>query len=358
MELAINRLSTQLRIDSLDIVLSLGNLNRDVEERLTKRLYDTVRDIKESKIEQHAKNILGLYAAGYLHQLGIKLFTSGITRLRIIEKTFGPLPLADRAEEAQRVIKLTDDAIQMVQDIWESLNEKEKEARLGAHVHYRLSEMFFSLSFSVFMMNGGPSGREVESLFLRRYFSAITAFNIFIQNVEYDEAYSAITTAYEIRTLHDYIFNKKMKDQPIQNIIDRIEQISAKTGRECYQSLVNRFLNEDLPQIKSRGFVEMDDSEIDKYAEKYATALGLPDNRIVNLVADLRAIKRFKSVIPDKNAELLQNLSHTRSIDTLYASPVVYTGHCSRCGFTTNPAAMVEDIIKEFASSHGESCPK
>jgi len=102
----------------------------------------------------------------------------------------------------------------------------------------------------------------------------------------------------------------------------------------------------------------MDDLEIDQYAKTFATALGLPENRIVHLVADLRAIKLFKSVIPDKDAELLQNLRHTLSIDTLYASPVIYTGHCFRCGFTTTPSAIVEDIIKEFSSSHGESCAK
>src|SRR4030042_447671 len=241
MELMINRLSLQLRINSLEILLSFGNMNRDVVDQLMRRLSDTIHNIKESKIEQHVKNILSLYAAGYLHQLGIKLFSSSITRLRIIEKTLGPLPLDERFTEAQRIIKITDDAMQIVQDIWEALNEKEKESRLGAHVHYRLAGMLFSFSFNVFMMNGGVSGRENKFLYLERFFNAITAFNIFIQNGEYDEAYSAITTAYEIGTLHDYLFNNKMESSRMQDIIDRIEQISAETGRGCYQSLVKKF---------------------------------------------------------------------------------------------------------------------
>ncbi len=68
--------------------------------------------------------------------------------------------------------------MQIVQDIWEALNEMEKESRLGAHVHYRLAEMFFSLSFNVFMMNGGASGREIESLYLQSFFLIQLLFNI------------------------------------------------------------------------------------------------------------------------------------------------------------------------------------
>jgi hypothetical protein len=362
MESAFNRLSTQLRIDSLDIVLAFGNMNRDIDEQLIKNLYDTIRDIEESKIEHFMKILLRLYAAGYLHQLGIKLLSTSIIRLRIKEKTFGPLLLADRVAEAQRVSRITHNALQMVQGIWESLSDKEKETILGAHVHYRLAEMFFSFSFTSFMLNGGASGNEVESPFLERYSFAITAFNIFIQNAEYDGAYSAITTAYEIGTLYDNIFNKEMKTPPIQDVIDRIQQLSTETGRAYYKSLVKEYVDENLPQIKKpqdgRDFVEMDDLEIDKYAQTYAATLGLPNNRIVRIADDLRAIKSFKSIFQDKDAVLLQDIRHTHSVDTLYASTIIYTGRCLHCGFTTAPSAVVENIIKEFSSSHGKSCLK
>jgi hypothetical protein len=357
-----NRFSIQLRIDHIELLLSFGIMTRELEYHLISQLYNTMRTIKESKLERYAQKILLLYAAGNLYQLGVNLLSSSITRLRIMGKTFGPLPLALRIQEARRVISITEDAMSVVQEVWESLDDKEKESQLGAHVHYRLASMFFEFSLNIFMLNSGKSGNEVyEPLYLIRYFSAITAYNMFIQKNQYDEAYSAIITAYELRELHDHLFTSRIQEPPIQDIVNRIEQLSAETGKARYQPLVKKYLSETLPQTLSqsdRSFIEMEDSEIEKFAQAFSTALELPKDRIENIIADVRAIKRFKNVIPDNDAELLQDLRHTSSPATLYASPVIHIGRCMRCDFSTRPSTEVDEIVKEYLSSHGESCSK
>lgn len=354
MELTINRLSVQLRINSLEI---FDDIDRDV---LMRRLYGTISDIKESNIEQHAKNILILHAAGYLHQLGISIFSSSVTRLRILEKTIGHVSLIERCSDAQRVLDIVDYAVKIVEDVWQSLSEKEKESRLGAHVRYRLAEMFFSLYFNIFMLNCGSSFKDRESLYLQRYSYAITAFNYFVQNDEYDEAYSALTTAFEIGTMHDYLFENKLEKPSVKKVYDRIEEISAEMGKSSYQSLFTKFVEEELPQIKSanadHGFTDMTELDIEKLAKKYAEMLGLPENRVENIIADMKAVKYFKNIFPNKNAELLQDLKHTERIDTLYASPIIHIGYCSLCGYRTTPSTKVEDIVNEYYSSHGKLC--
>lgn len=360
MKLPTNQLSTRIRIDFLKVVLSFGNRKAKEQERLVSRLRDTIKLVSESTLEVHNRNILLLYAAGNLWQIGINLSATSITRFRILEKTFGPPPLEARIGEAKIVMNIIKEATSIVQNVWRALDEKERNGQLGAHVHYRLASMFSSFALNALMVNCSEREKEsAETLYVQRYASAIAAFNYFIQHGEYDEAYSSLTTAIEIEELYKYHFGKTIQGQSAQDLQERMNQLSKEIGREPYRSLVRQYLDETLPNIqKQDGLTDMADPEIMKFAETYAASIGLPNERIKNIISDVRAIKRFKNAIPDKNAALLQDLQHTSSLATLYASPVIHIARCMNCGLSTKPATDVEDIIKEYLSAHGQSCTK
>jgi len=362
MQLPANRLSIRINIDFIEVGQSFGNSRRETQERLLLQLGDTIKLVSESKIEQHTKNILLLYAAGNLYQLGINLLITSITRFRIVEKTFGPPPLYLRIAEAKQVISVIDAATSIVQDVWSALEEKERSGRLGAHVHYRLASMFFLFNFNMLMLNSGERDHEFpEDLYAQRYSSAIAAYNYFIQELEDDEAYSSLTTADEIGELYKYHFGKAIQGSSAQDLKDRINRLSKETGREPHHSLVRKYLDESLPEMQKQdahGFTIMADPEIIKFAETYAATMGLPHDRVKYIISDSLAIKRFKIAVPDKNAELLQDLKHTSSLKTLYASPTIHIGRCLRCGFSTKPSTDVNDVIKEYLTIHGQSCTK
>lgn len=360
MKLPANQLSTRIRLDFLEILLSFGNKSPQTQQRLASQLQNTIKLVSESKLEAPAKNILLLYAAGNLYQLGINLFSTSITRLRIIEKTFGLPPLPLRIAEAKQVLNIIEAATSIVQNVWSALDEKQRNGRLGAHVNYRLASMFFTLAFNMLMVDSGKRDQKnAEPLYAQRYSAAIAAFNYFIQQSEYDQAYSALTTAIEIGQLYNYHFGKTVEGPSAQDLQQRLDQLTKETGRAPYHSLVRKFLHETLPEIqKQDDLTGMELPEITNFAETYADNLGLPKERIKNIVADILAMKRFKNAIPDKNAMLLQDLHHASSITTLYATPIIHIGRCQRCGFSTNPTTNVEDIIKEYLSTHGQSCKK
>jgi hypothetical protein len=362
MKLPANRLSTRINIDFLEVGQSFGNRSRETHERLLLQLRDTIKLVSESDIDQYTKNILLLYAAGNLYQLGINLLITSITRFRILEKTFGPPPIYLRVAEAKQVIGVIDAATSIVQDVWNALEEKERNGRLGAHVHYRLASMFFSFAFNKLMLNNGERDQEsTEDLYAQRYSSAIVAYNYFVQELEYDEAYSSLATADEIGELYKYHFGKSIQGPSAQNLQERINQLSKETGREPHHSLVRQYLDETLPEMQKQtanDFANMTDPEIIKFAETYVTTIGLPHDRVKYIISDSLAIKRFKNAVPDKNAELLQDLKHTSSLRTLYASPIIHIARCLHCGFSTKPSTDVDDIIKEYLTTHGQSCTK
>ena len=362
MKLPANRLGMRINIDFLEVGQSFGNKGREAQEGLLSQLFDTIKLVRESNIELHIKNILLLYAAGNLYQLGINLLITSITRYRILEKTFGPPPIYLRIAEAKRVIGVTDAATSIVQDVWSTLEEKEKNGRLGAHVHYRLASMFVSFNFNMLMFSNGERDQESpEDLYAQRYSSAIVAYNYFIQELEYDEAYSSLTTADEIGELYKHHFGKAIQGPSAQDLQDRINQLSKETGREPHHSLVREYLDEALPEMQKQnadGFANMTDPEIVRFAETYVATMGLPHDRVKYIISDSLAIKRFKNAVPDKSAELLQDLKHASSPRTLYASPIIHIGRCMHCGFSTKPSTDVDDIIKEYLTTHGQSCRK
>jgi len=93
------------------------------------------------------------------------------------------------------------------------------------------------------------------------------------------------------------------------------------------------------------------------FATTFAEALSLTSNRIPNIVDDIRAHRKFRAAVSSPNAELLQDLLHTKSTVTMYKDHVTYIGHCTSCGFETSRSKEIDKIIKEFLERHGQSCP-
>jgi len=356
MKLAANQLSTRIRIDSLEVVLPESS--PETRKGLATQLRGTIELINETELDPYTKKILMLFAAGNLHQFAINLLAKSLTQLRIMEKTFGPQPLSWRIAQAQEVMGTIEEATSLVRDVWNTLEEKEQNGRLGAHVHNRLASMFLAFSFNMLMLDGGKKDEQSsEAIYVQRYSIAIAAFNFFIEQSEYEEAYSSLTTAMEIGELYSHHFGKTIEGPPPEELQQRIDHLARETGRDPYHSMVKHYLQETLPEIlKQDGFTDMTDLEITKFAETYAASIRLPEERIQNIVSDIQAMKRFKNAIPDPNAKLLQDLHHTLSLTTLYAAPIIHIGRCKHCGFSTQATTNIEEIIREYLSNHGQSC--
>ena len=139
-----------------------------------------------------------------------------------------------------------------------------------------------------------------------------------------------------------------------------IAELSQQLGKPQWDSVVRGFLAE-LPNLVNpdrRGFSDLPPERDRDLASEFVSAYGLPDTRVDNIVADIRASREFARELPDSNAELLQDLGHTADPLTMYAEPLIYTGACIRCGFRTSRSNNVQTVIAEFVLSHGRSCPR
>lgn len=356
-----NKLNILVRVDRLSVLAAIGFANRDKQKAMLAQVNQTQKAIREAGIDADSRDILLIAVAGNLHQIGISLLVSSITAMRIRVKTFGPIPEEERAQEAGRILKIINNSTDLLEEVYEGLEKRSAGDFLRAYASNQICSTFFSFVFNSFMSNAGePSWtQDVQRLFSSRYDIALSAFNAFVKMGILDAAYSALTTALELRVLHNQSFSAPISSPPDGELEGRIEAIGQELGYVSYVSLVRKFVDETLPELKkssTRLFAEIRPGHEHEFASTYAEALRLPGSRIGNIVADIIANREFYESIPDSEAELLQNLEHATSLSTIYHDKVTYIGHCKKCGFRTNPSRSINTIIGDYILQHGKTC--
>ena len=356
-----NKLSILVRIDRLRILGAFGLVNSDKQDALVAQIRQTEKTIRDAEIDVNWRNILLIATAGNLHQLGVNIFTSSITAIRIQEKIFEPTPVADRVRGAKQVADIIESSTNILEEVYNELQQTSAGNYVKAYTLYQISFTFCSFVFNLFMLSKGeqPLAQGSQSLFCSRYNSALSAYNMFIEMGMMHDAYSALTTAFELRILHNHIFSHPMSGASEDELQERINAIGQQLGRTDYISLVREFIDDTLPKLKKiqrPGFLDIEVGEERDFASSFAAALQLPESRIDNIVADIIANRKFYTSIPDSNAELLQGLQHTSSLETIHRDPVTYIGHCRKCGFQTSPSKNVNRVIEDYILQHGKVC--
>jgi hypothetical protein len=247
--------------------------------------------------------------------------------------------------------------------VYKELTNQEADQLIERYIRNRLATNFFSMTFNSFVLNGGKlssTSPEYREVFVTRYWDGIAAYNAFVESGEFEEAYSSITTAYEIRILHNEVYTENISSPEESDLLSRIEALASKLARPPYKSLVRQYFRETLPQLQqldNRSLSDIGPGEEHDFAVTFAEALNLPSDRVPNIVDDIRAHRKFHSAVSSSSAELLQDLRHAQSTVTMYKDPVTYFGRCSNCGFETSRSREIDKVIQEYIERHGPSCP-
>ena len=124
--------------------------------------------------------------------------------------------------------------------------------------------------------------------------------------------------------------------------------------------MVDTFYSETLPKIERElsfgTFFNIEPEQEEHFASTIIEAYGLPEDRKVNVVSEIRSNRKFYHVIDNPNIELLQNLTHAQSPYTMYSSPVIFRAVCRVCGYQTNSSPDVDDLIEQIREEHGIHC--
>ncbi len=362
---ATTQLGIAVKVDYLCVLLNITSRGAGRHDELLSQLDETETAITSADLEPQARYALLLGWAGNLHQLAMSRQTKQLTALRVRRFGFRPPSMGERAQSAMELIGLVGRANACMEKVFDALQKETNEDVLKEVVprlKAQLASTFFSFTFNSYMINGGQllSPDSARGLFDTRFRNAVDAYNGFLAEGTLGEAHSALNSALEIGLLCQHVYSQPPDGFDEADLEARISELSQQLGKPEWVSVVRGFLAE-LPTLMnpdSRGFSDVPPERDRDFASEFVSAYGLPDTRIDNIVADIRASREFVTELPDANAELLQDLGHTANPLTMYAEPLIYTGACMRCGFRTSRSHSVQTVIAEFVLSHGRSCPR
>ncbi len=83
---------------------------------------------------------------------------------------------------------------------------------------------------------------------------------------------------------------------------------------------------------------------------------GLPEDRINNIIAEMKFMKKASEAVDSKYFDILQNLAHTQSNETCYKEPPRYVIRCKKCHYQTIESNFLDVLLSCLHAEHGHVC--
>ena len=194
----------------------------------------------------------------------------------------------------------------------------------------------------------------------RRQFSLLTiAYKTFLKDNLLDHAYKALSTAFDVNKINLLIFKREIENVNGKELESQMRELEKRMGKEKYTSIIDTIqsVKKSAEQLDpGEEIVNLADNEIEKYANYIRTCFSLPEDRLNNIIFDLKFLKAGYSVLKHSNFEIIQNLNHTQSPDTFYKERPTYILKCKKCGFCTKPGNDLEELLRCKSSYHSFVC--
>jgi hypothetical protein len=355
----------QARLES--IAYEVNQRRRGLDQwKPIRQLVEQARDAFSAAVQHHASEEarwgLELILADIEFDAATVLAGHGAFEVRLAEDLKRPLSLQRRAKLAQRAVALMQAAAARTTAIRKAAREKgsrEMEARA------LLTTVEASLKAWQMLSLASPEVQEVGDTAEGRGFLdgllelAGRAQAIFAEIGLRQMSFRAIRVAAEILNVQGedgrrdtLLLFLRDEAQVLGYHPDKVELTTMKKplrkqpdGGEGQESRVAFWLS-------------LSDEDLREYARVVLEALGLPANRLPHLEQEARARKAiaYEQLHHCKHIELLQNLEHTSSRATHYASDPAQVGRCERFGYQSRDED--EDFVAVVASFNKDYCER
>ncbi len=353
-----NLILIRLRILIIDIVKSFieGNPELDIIKELT-IIIDELGNIDGS---EDIKKYYLLEVASCLHEFGILKFINEITTLKIRRKLFGELPLSERLLKAKLLLPLLTIPTIIANQVYD-FALKNDITYLKAVALDKISMFFCStVMHNLFLSLENRSDLENfkrtqrEDMFLNYLNCEILSFNIFSDQMNFINAYKVLTRVIELNYLYSFIFARTIDESTINSIKNHLGILENQLGEEPYECIAEKAITTLL--IEKDNFDELTHDQLDKYAYYFIKYLGLSRDRVENVIYDLHFLKDAGEKVDKKYFDILQNLEHTKSLDTMYKEKPIYVIRCKKCLYSTRESSDLYSLLSQLNVEHGYTC--
>ncbi|GAA5030846.1 hypothetical protein GCM10011506_21940 [Marivirga lumbricoides] len=309
--------------------------------------------IENAPLEEHSKQLLKLFQSENLHIYGSNIFLKDANKFKLQEKLNISVSLNVRVERVKFVLPLFEKAIQYAHEVRIYAEEKDDSLVKAYSLQY-LGRFFLDTQFNVMMLKIDQEYGEDQnhiSQFLKNLNYSLIAYNLFLDLGLNKDAHQTLTNVYEIQMLCFLLYGKDIGPKKLHELESIIRDIEEKAGIPQFNSVV-RPAYENLRRNLVQGnqpWTTIPEDEVEKYAWKILEAYELPENRLPNIIADIRNYQIFERECENKNIELLQDLRHLQSKSTTYAEPPKYILRSKLSNIETKPSRDIYHLLQQFS---------
>jgi len=308
--------------------------------------------IDESNIEPRSKNLLKVWNTENLSILVNTIQHEAFAELRIRE-SMGDLPIA--VEQKQSVLFLASllreffSAIASLYKIASDSSDKLLSCYIiSLHTRFLISKEIEKYAFSV---REGNDGEEHQVLLHNAINNSLTAYSTFLEQFQLKDAHSSLCNCLELLEISRNIYgltDEFNRDSWIQEK----ERLENALGLPIYNLAIPKLIetvtenNARRSEGGMRILKDFDDAQITGLANHVLHALKLPEERLVNIVNEMKAHRLFYSRCSDPNIEILQSLSDQTDGANLYRYPIKFVLRSKKSDLITHESYDMDELLK------------
>lgn len=340
-----NSLLIKININFLKLLISIE------EKHFPKNLIDEIDQVFEEifklNIDEKKRYNLINYQSFNLHMYSMSLFIDKLGKLQIKKSLNIPYPLTQRLTEVKEIVKILELPKKYTLEALNFAN-KNDDRYLKASSLYQLSHYFFMPLFNLFNFDEIPQlSKELETGYETNINYSLNAYSEFAYLAIKNYAYNSLTLSYELLQLFKTCYNRDIGLIAVEKVEEMIKSLGKEIGFKAYNSSVlsASITKERAKSNDLQGFLSDFENQLGQLAERIASGIGLPEERIKNILVDLENNQYFLKNRKSANLELLQDLRHTLSMDTYYKEKPDCLIQCKKCGFTTKTGNDIKELM-------------
>lgn len=286
--------SLTLRVNILYFELSMVKALEQMPMNLGEQTQQLFFDIDDANIEQLQKQYLKLWNAENMDRWIGHFRSEGFAEMEVRENMGKPLSLEERLQKAESLVKVHNMFYFFLNGIDDYAKKKENPL-LQAHVIKLLIR--FELSFEIDQIShDSPVAEDGQSKIPKRLTLARSAFNIFLFNNLFHDAYSVLLFQIDLYYVGVNRYGIKNED-----LIDELIKIRAEMEREFEYDgelsipslLKNKSEQKDKKPADMAFLAGLNDSQLDTLAEIMLQSNKFPKAQKINIIGQMKSYQLF-----------------------------------------------------------------
>lgn len=350
----------RMKMLQVDIFEETSNSNffHDIEE-----ITSTIKNINE---DEDIGSLYLIEVASFIHELGVQRFLKTTARMTIRRTMLGDDAVDEETmRDLKFIIGLTINSHALLQGIIELSNTTNNEY-LNAVALYKKNYMFYSLLFQTTVSSlsanrpidefkSADSGKQMKIA----YYELIESYNLFQRRDIAGGAYNTLGIARELNFLYSFFNGKNIDDdvhtQTEAALLQLEKVLQIPPSKIMSEELLVKILERKKVPTAST-YKTMSVEEREKFALYSVKSAGLPPERAANVLAEIEFMAKAADAINDNYFEVLQNLKHTKNMETMYKDHPKFVIHCKGCGYQTLESTSLDELLRCLKTQHPHYC--